>query len=102
MESFEFFLKSAEGQLVSFYEYLKKTQRANEIQRARIEGYMLAGVHLKLTDNSALQKLVSDVHWSVFGKSIEQRRMDKALTYQDDKDWDIYDQPSFTRTKKKT
>ena len=78
-----------ESQLVSFYEDLKKTQHANEIQRARIEGYMLAGVHLKLTDNETLQKLVTDSHWAVFGKSIEQRRMDTALTYQNEKDWDI-------------
>lgn len=97
MAQSEIFLKSVESQLVSFYEDLKRTNKANEITKARIEGYMLAGVHLGLTDNEFLQKMVSDVHWSVFGKSIEQRRMDKALAFHSDRDWDIYDKPSHLR-----
>lgn len=99
MSQMDLFLASVKRQLRDFYQDMKLTGRANAIQKARIEGYMLAGVQMGLTDNQTLHTLMINVHYDVFGQSIEQRKLNYALEYCAQGGWDIYDSPAYGRKK---
>jgi hypothetical protein len=97
MTQSDLFLESVKQQLRDFYQDLRHTSKANEINKARIEGYMLAGVQIGLTNNEELKDIMINVHYEVFGKSIEQRRIEYALEYRSEEHWEIYDSPSYER-----
>ncbi|NIB38376.1 hypothetical protein HBA55_02195 [Pseudomaricurvus alkylphenolicus] len=100
MSQSDIVLESVKQQLREFYQDLRLTAKTNEINKARIEGYMLAGVQVGLTSNEELKGLMINIHVEVFGKSIEQRRLEYALEYRSEEHWEIYDSPSFTRNSK--
>lgn len=59
---------------------------------------MQAGVFLGIATNKELSELMEDVHQSVFGESIAERRQRRSEKYHaDDIDYDQYEPPTFLR-----
>lgn len=59
---------------------------------------MQAGVFLGIATNTELNELMEEIHQSVFGESIAERRQSRTGKYQEDAvDYDQYEPPTFLR-----
>jgi hypothetical protein len=95
------FMDCTEQQLMDFYTKLRDSKKSDEILKAKIEGFMFAGVVLGLADNDEFKQLMERVHQTVFEMSVEERRISRALEKSDQDIWSIYDEPAWQRSKKR-
>ena len=69
-----------------------------QAHRNHLDGFVHAGLHIKLVTKNELQKVVESEHLKAYGKTREERSIDKKLpksrpVY----DWTIYDTPTINR-----
>ena len=68
------------------------------IDRHRLEGFMQAGIFMKVTTLGEMTNLMEQTHYTVFGKTIEERRSDKTISWPDiEIDYDKFDSPTYLR-----
>lgn len=73
-------------------------QKASVQEKSRLEGFMRAGVVLGVTTNPELQQLLEDVHYRVFGESIEERKVRHNKQFPEDMiDYGQYESPAISR-----
>ena len=69
-----------------------------DIDRHRLEGFISAGIFMKITTLGEMTNLMEQTHYTVFGKTIEERRSDKTISWADiEIDYDKFDQPTYLR-----
>ncbi len=69
-----------------------------DIDRHRLEGFMQAGVFLKIVTPAEMTGLLEEVHYSVFGKTIQERKADKSMGWSDiEVDYGQFDSPTYLR-----
>ena len=69
-----------------------------DIDRHRLEGFMQAGVFLKIVTPAEMTRLLEEVHYSVFGKTIKERKSEKSESWSDfDINYDKFDSPTYLR-----
>lgn len=100
MDQKAIFIDAATHQLNEFYTKLRQTKQSDEIMKAKVEGFMFAGVVLGLVNNDEFKQLVEDVHFDVFGMTVAERRMKSALNSGDEDSWSVYDEPSWKRNRR--
>jgi hypothetical protein len=94
------FIDSCMHQLIDIFEDAKKHQK-NDKKKFRLEGFIHAGKALSIFSNEEAQELMEKAHFSVFGESIESRKLRKAnikeaVARGDD---DYIDIPAYERNK---
>ena len=66
--------------------------------RHRLEGFMQAGVFLKIVTPAGMTGLLEEVHHSVFGKTIQQRKAEKSAGWSDiEVAYGQFDSPTYLR-----
>ncbi len=66
--------------------------------RHRLEGFMQAGVFLKIVTPAEMTSLLEEVHCSVFGKTIQERKAEKPTGWSDiEVDYGQFDSPTYLR-----
>lgn len=83
--------------LSEIYELLKAKGEMPFQQKSGTEGFMLAGSRLGLVDKRGLEILMEQAHQSVFGMSIQERRLMELKGEQFEVDWSYYDKPISQR-----
>ena len=69
-----------------------------DIDRHRLEGFMQAGVFLKVVTPAEMTSLLEEVHYSAFGKTIKERKADKSAGWSDiEVDYGRFDSPTCLR-----
>ena len=69
-----------------------------DIDRHRLEGFMQAGVFLKIATPAEMTSLLEEVHYSVFGKTIQERKAEKSAGWSDiEVDYGQFDSPTYLR-----
>jgi len=59
---------------------------------------MHAGVVMGFVSNAELSNFMDEIHMQVFGKTIQQRKLERAAQWDDEViDYSGYDQPTFER-----
>ncbi len=59
---------------------------------------MQAGVFLDLASNNELQEIMENIHISIHGKTIQERREEQPSLWQEQSlDYSEYDQPTYER-----
>lgn len=91
------YIADLQSQLCQIYELLKAKGEMPFQQKSRIEGFMLAGSRLGLVDKPELETLMEQAHQSVFGMSIQERRLMELKGEQFEVDWSYYDKPISQR-----
>ena len=94
----ENYLGEVEKRLNRIFLASKEGYKASPAERHRLEGFMQAGVFMRLATNSELAKLMDEIHVNIFGKTIQQRKAELSTSWQEEViDYDQYDQPAFER-----
>ena len=92
------FIDEVEKRLNRIFKASKDGYKASLIERHRLEGFMSAGVYMGVVTNAELAKVMNDIHVSIFGQSIEQRKAEKKTGWQVEViDYSAYEQPAFER-----
>lgn len=92
------YLAEVESRLRRMFSASKSGYKTPAVDRHRLEGFMQAGVFFGLTDNRELTQLMEETHFSVFGKTIRERREDNPLNWQSEPvDYRAYEAPTFIR-----
>ena len=69
-----------------------------DIDRHRLEGFMQAGVFLKIVTPAEMTGLLEEVHHSVFGKTMQERKAEKSAGWSDiEVDYGQFDSPTYLR-----
>lgn len=100
---------NAEYQKISYLEALRdllsalygvddeKSDKYKE-HKNRLDGFVHAGLHIRLVTKSELQEVVESEHLAAFGITRKQRSVDKKLSVNvPESDWSAYDAPAIGR-----
>lgn len=94
------FLEEVKRRFRKLFQASKEGYNLPDIERHRLAGFIQAGVFLGFASNTEMQALMDNVHVSVFGKTIRERKESLPMSWSDESvDYGQYDQPSFERLK---
>ena len=94
----ERFIAEVSKRLTKLFRASKEGYKIAESERHRLEGFIQAGIFLKLLSMDETKVLMEDTHFSVYGKSIEERNRDKSSAWNDTgADYEGYEIPTFLR-----
>ena len=94
----ELYLAEVSDRLMRIFCAIKNGYKPLLIDKHRCEGFMQAGEFLGVSTNAELSELMEEIHQSVFGESIPQRRSRKMEKWQEEAiDYEPYEDPTFLR-----
>ena len=92
------YLAEISSRLDKMFRASKEGYKIPDIDRHRLEGFMHAGIFMEIVTPAKMSKLLEDVHYSVFGKTIGQRKAEKSAGWSDiEVDYDQFDLPTCLR-----
>lgn len=91
------YIAEARSQLKKFYSFGSSLVQKKGDLRNEIFGFFQAGILLKVISSEKVSELIAEEHFSAFGKTVKQRRIDKKLKDGTEKKWDKYDVPAYQR-----
>ncbi|MBC8209628.1 MAG: hypothetical protein H8E21_01075 [Gammaproteobacteria bacterium] len=98
----EQYLAEVKHRLEHIFAASRDGYRVPSSQRHRLEGFMQAGVFLGLASTQELSRLMQELHFDVYGKTIEDRKHAQPVLWQDQSiDYNEYDQPTYERNQRK-
>lgn len=91
------FLKAVSSRLTHHFKASKEGYK-DSAERHRMEGFMQAGIFMQITTLSEMNKLMEEIHFEVFDKTIEQRKQEQDQQWQEEGiDYSAYEVPTYTR-----
>ena len=92
------YLAETRNRLNKIFRASAEGYKVPDIDRHRLEGFMQAGVFLKVVTPAEMTSLLEEVHFSVFGKTIQQRKAEKSTGWSDiEVDYGQFDSPTYLR-----
>jgi hypothetical protein len=92
------YLAEISNRLTKLFKASKAGYKFPDIDRHRLEGFMQAGIFLQIATPAEMSALMEDVHYSIFGKTIGERKSEKSTNWPDfDIDYDKFDSPTYLR-----
>ena len=91
------FIDGVKAQLTHLYSEIKEKRTLDEAQKHRIEGFISAGLYLGLVEKKEISALIEEIHLTVFGQTVRERKLEKLMGEQESIDWSIYDTPPSLR-----
>jgi hypothetical protein len=92
------YLAEISNQLNKLFKASKEGYTSADIDRHRPEGFMHAGVFMEIVTPAEMSALMEEVHYSIFGKSIQDRKLAKPANWSDiEIDYDKFDSPTYLR-----
>ncbi len=92
------YLSEVNKRLTKLFKASKEGCKIPDIDRHRLEGFLHAGIFMKIATPAEMSALMEDVHYSIFGKSIKERKSEKSTGWSDiEIDYDKFDSPTFLR-----
>jgi hypothetical protein len=92
------YLAEVSRRLTQLFKASKEGYKIPDIDRHRLEGFMQAGIFMKVATPAEMSKLLEDVHYLVFEKTIPERKSEKSTNWSDiEIDYDKFDSPTFLR-----
>jgi hypothetical protein len=94
----EMYLSEIEKRLSRHFSASRDGYKIPASERHRLEGFMQGAVFMDLVTNSELAELMEKVHFTVFEKSIAERKKENKSSWQESAiDYEKYDQPTHER-----
>lgn len=91
------FLETIEKQLRSFYEKQSEYGKFSKEEKAYMEGFMHAGIVMKLVTQDEMKVLMEAIYVDVFGMTPLERKLQHEKGEKQDIDWSQYDVPPKSR-----
>ena len=92
------YLAEISNRLTKLFKASKEGYKIPDIDRHRLEGFMQAGIFVKIATPAEMSKLLEEAHYSVFGKTIKERKSEKSASWSDfDIYYDKFDSPTYLR-----
>ena len=92
------YLAEISNRLNKMFKASKEGYKIPDVDRHRLEGFMHAGLFMKIVTPAEMSKLLEDAHYSVFGKTIKDRKTAISANWSDfEIDYDKFDSPTFLR-----
>ncbi|GMQ55099.1 hypothetical protein [Halopseudomonas aestusnigri] len=92
------YLSEIEQRLRKHFSASRDGYKLPDQDRHRLEGFMQGAVFMGFATSQQLADLMERVHFSVFGKTIAERRESSASLWQQATiDYNHYDQPAYER-----
>lgn len=95
------FLEQLKQRLLSVYRQSEQQRTPSARERFQLEGYMDAALETGLIEQEVLQAFIHQVHFDVFGQSIQERRdLRKSrgdYLKEPDSNYESYDSPTWKR-----
>jgi hypothetical protein len=92
------YLAEVSNRLAKLFRASKEGCKIPDIDRHRLEGFLHAGIFMKIATTAETSALLEDVHYSIFGKTIRDRNSEKLVNWSDiEIDYDQFDQPTYLR-----
>ena len=102
MDNSEKFMQEVERRLHNLFRASKDGYRIPDIERHRLTGFIHAGVFMGIATNKEMHNLMESVHFSVFAKTIKERKETQQISWEDhDIDYGQFEQPTFERITRK-
>lgn len=94
----EQYIAEIEKRLCRYFSASRDGYKMPAEERHLLEGFIQGAIFMKFASGSELAELMEQVHYSVFGKTIEERRRESASRWQDSIiDYSQYDSPAYER-----
>ena len=92
------YLDEVNKRLTRLFKASREGYKIPDIDRHRLEGFLHAGIFMKITTPAEMSALLEKTHYSVFEKTIQERRSEKSTSWSDiEIDYDKFDSPTFLR-----
>ncbi|MGI9275167.1 MAG: hypothetical protein ACR2PT_10035 [Endozoicomonas sp.] len=94
------FLREVTRQIEAIYRSKKAGTSPGEKEKHRCEGFMQAGVYMRIVTNDDLNELMEKKHVEILGETIEERRRrerEKTSWPRDIINYSEYESPAFER-----
>jgi hypothetical protein len=92
------YLAEVSNRLTKLFKASKEGYKIPDIDRHRLEGFMQAGIFLQVATPAEMSKLLEDVHYSIFGKTIKERKSEVSASWSDiEINYDKFDSPTYLR-----
>ena len=92
------YLAEISSRLDKMFRASKEGYKIPDIDRHRLEGFMQAGIYMKIATPAEMAELLDHAHYSVFGKSIQDRKSEISANWSDiEIKYDKFDSPTYLR-----
>ena len=92
------YLDEVNKRLTRLFKASKGGYKIPDIDRHRLEGFLQAGIFMKITTPAEMSELLERAHYSVFEKTIQERRSEKSTSWSDiEIDYGLFDSPTYLR-----
>lgn len=92
------YLAEINNRLTKLFKASKEGYKIPDIDRHRLEGFMQAGIFMKIATPAEMSELLEDVHYAVFGKTVQERKSELSTNWSDiEIDYDKFDSPTYLR-----
>jgi hypothetical protein len=93
------FTTEVEKKVIRIFTAEKNGQVPTVEQTSQLQGFIQAGIFLGLVKLSEMQQLMENVHMSVYGQTMEKRKLEQPGSWSARAiDYSIYDSPTYTRS----
>lgn len=98
----EKFMKEVDARLRMMFNAISEGLQYSDVERARLSGFMQAGVFLGLVSKREVGELMAQLHLEELGETIEERRKRKGSEWREiQPDFSAYDTPAYERKTEK-
>lgn len=98
MNDKEKFTQEVERRFLNLFKAANDGYKMPDIERNHLSGFIQAGVFMGLVTNAEMKQLMETVHYSVYGKSIKERKDRQQANWDDsDIDYSQYESPAYER-----
>ncbi|WP_374972762.1 hypothetical protein [Spongiibacter marinus] len=92
------FIVEVEKRLLIIFKSARDGYKPSPTDKNRLEGFMQAGVFLGVVENAEMSALMERTHFTVFGKSIAERKTERSMKWSDEAiDYSQFESPTYER-----
>lgn len=84
------------ARLELYYSQVKATGSSDDKETRYINGIMAAARIMDILSREELEKMITHAHFSVFGMSLKERKIDEALE-EGGEHWEFFESPAIKR-----
>ncbi|NIB39083.1 hypothetical protein HBA55_05770 [Pseudomaricurvus alkylphenolicus] len=93
----ENYLNALSERLTRFYQDIQVKDKLDDIEKHRIEAFIEAALVSGLAAKDELQDVIDAVHFSVFGRTLEEQAQYRKETMAASGDYSMFDKPAWVR-----
>ncbi len=92
------YLAEVSDRLNKMFRASREGYRIPDVDRHRLEGFIQAGIFMKIATTAEMARLMENIYHAVFGKTIREKKSETSGGWSDlEIDYDKFDSPTYLR-----